>query len=134
MDKVLVQLKGGDVHTFDTLGCTIGDIVVLNMDDDIEIGIVIRMYVDTVSVGRVLHVVNVKDALAQWDKAMEIVTQEFITAQYDLIDKAREFFGDDLKASLWLSRPFKSLGDKLPLDVPFEGIILLGGLEHGVFQ
>ena len=54
-----------------------------------------------------------------------LVTQKHIQAQYDLIDKARDFFEDDLKASLWLSTTHKMLDWKKPLDVPFKAIEFL---------
>ena len=63
-----------------------------------------------------------------------LVTNEYVTAQYELIDKAREFFENDRKATKWLTTTQKALGWKKPLDVPFKAMQLLGALEHGVFQ
>lgn len=63
----------------------------------------------------------------------KLVTKEHITAQYELIDKAREFFENDRAASKWLSTTQKPLGWKKPLDVPFKAMQLLSALEHGVF-
>jgi len=73
----------------------------------------------------------------------DLVTQEFITAQYDLIDKAREFFENETKAYkffenetkayTWLLTPSSGLQQRVPIDNPEDGLQLLGRLEHGVF-
>jgi len=63
----------------------------------------------------------------------DIVTQEFIDNQYKLIDKAREFFENDMKANIWLSKPSSGLQGRIPVDNPADALQLLGRLEHGVF-
>lgn len=71
MEQVLVQLKDGGEFIFDTLGCTIGDLVVVNMDDDVDVGIVFRMCVSGVAIGRILTVVDLATAKRLWEDVDE---------------------------------------------------------------
>lgn len=67
MEQVLVQLRDGEEFIFDTLGCAIGDLVVVNIDDDVDIGIIARMCVSGLAVGRILTVVDLATAKRLWE-------------------------------------------------------------------
>ena len=72
MEQVIVQLKDGEAFVFDVLlDVSVGDCVIVNLDDDIDIGIIIQMFVEGSSVGRVLDIVEVYKLIERWDAAYE---------------------------------------------------------------